>query len=155
MSTMHARLRPLVSLAATLTAVFSITACNPPPRDSFQQWVARDAWDAGCAEQAMIERWSAQNARWKIEGQTYVIDVDATFKLANACQSGLTLDGINVQDLLEKGGGAIHRSYKQFENVEFKKTVEMSKCEKNGKTGWSLPGKESTRCWTGPSLVEK
>ena len=42
-----------------------------------------------------------------------------------------------------------------IENVEFKKTVEMSKCQKNGKTGWSLPGKESTRCWTGPSLVEK
>jgi hypothetical protein len=154
MSTMHARLRTLAPIALTLAAL-GLTGCNPPPRDSYQQWVARDAWDSGCAEQGMIERWTVQNARWKIEGQVYVIDVDATFKLANACKSGLTLDGIDVKELLEKGGGAITRSYKQFENVEFKKTVEMSKCEKNGKTGWSLPGKESTRCWTGPSLLEK
>jgi hypothetical protein len=149
---MHPRIR--LSLCAALVTTSVLAGCNPPPRESFQQWVARDAWDPGCAEQAMIERWSVRDARWKIEGQTYAIDVDATFKLANACTSGLTLDGINVQELLERGGGAIRRSYKQFENVEFKKTVELSKCDKNGAAGWSLPGKESTRCWTGPSLVD-
>ncbi len=129
--------------------------CNTTPRDSFQQWVARDAWDQGCAEQAMIERWAVSNGKWKIEGQVYVADVDATFKLANACKSGVTLDGIDVKELLASGGGTLNRSYKQFQTVEFKKTVEMSKCQKAGKTGWSLPGKESARCWTGPSLVEK
>ena len=105
---MHPRIRALVCACFVTTAL--MMGCQPPPRDSFQQWVARDAWDPGCAEQAMIERWSVRDARWKIEGQTYSIDVDATFKLANACTSGLTLDGINVQELLEKGGGAIRRS---------------------------------------------
>lgn len=155
MTVMHPRLRHLAPLVLSLTAAFGVTGCNPPPRDSSQQWVARDAWDSGCAEQGIIERWKVGNARWKIEGEVFVVDVDATFKLVNACKSGLTLDGVDVKALLEKGGGAITRSYKQFENVDFKGTVEMSKCQKNGKTGWALPGKESTRCWTGPSLVEK
>jgi len=143
-----------LALVATLT-VLGLTACNPPPRESFQQWVARDAWDSGCAEQAMIERWSGGNPHWKIEGEVYVVDVDATFKLANACKSGIPLDGIDVKALLEQGGGTISRSYKQFEVVNFKKTVEMSKCKKDEKVGWALPGKESTRCWTGPSLLGK
>ncbi len=151
---MTPRLRP-IALFLVCAAGLGLSACNASPRDAYQQWVARDAWDQGCAEQAMIERWSVQNGHWKIEGQVYVADVDATFKLANACKSGLTLDGINVKELMESGGGTINRSYKQFQTVDFKKTVEMSKCQKAGKTGWALPGKESARCWTGPSLVEK
>jgi hypothetical protein len=153
MLSMLPRLRPLLSIVALLAVGVGVTGCNPPPRDSFQQWVARDSWDQGCAEQAMVERWVVKNARWKIEGEVFVVDIDATFKLANACQGGLSLGGINVKELLEKGGGSISRSYKQFETVEFKNTVEMSKCKKADKVGWALPGKESTRCWTGPSLL--
>ncbi len=102
----------------------------------------------------MVERWVASNPRWKIEGQVFVIDVDATFKLANACQSVLPSGNIDLQKIMEQGGGAIARTYKQFEVVEFKSTVEMSKCQKDGKAGWALPGKESGRCWTGPSLLK-
>lgn len=150
--------RPLARLVSTimlLAGVSAVTACNAAPRDSFQQWVARDAWDQGCAEQGMIEVWKAGNGRWKIEGEVYVVDVEATFKLANICTSGVPPQGIDLKALLEKGGGAIARSYKQFETVAFKQTVEMSKCKANDKTGWSLPGQESRRCWTGPTLLPK
>lgn len=155
MVSMLPRLRTFLNVAALLGCALAVSGCKPPPRDSFQQWVARDAWDQGCAEQAMIERWSVSNPHWKIEGEVYVVDVDATFKLANACQGGMSLGGINVKELLEKGGGSISRSYKQFETVEFKGTVEMSRCQKHDDAGWAIPGKENGRCWTGPSLVEK
>ena len=140
--------------AAVVVSVSALTGCNVAPRDSFQQWVARDAWDHSCAEQGMIEQWKADNGHWKIKGEVYVVDVEATIKLANACASGLPTQGVNVQELLEKGGGAIARSYKQFETVTFKKTVEMSKCKSADKTGWALPGQEGRRCWTGPTLLQ-
>ncbi|HEY1101074.1 MAG TPA: hypothetical protein VGF99_19200, partial [Myxococcota bacterium] len=107
------RTRPLarrLSLVAALVAVVGgLTACNAPPRDSFQQWVARDAWDQSCAEHGMIEQWKAENGRWKVEHEVYVVDVEATIKLANECSSGLPPQGIDVKALLEKGGGAVAR----------------------------------------------
>ncbi len=115
-------------------------ACGGSPRDSHAQWVARDAWDSTCAEQAIIERFTATNGRWKINNEVWAVDVDATFKLVNACKSGLPLVG---------------KEYKQFETAPYKATVEMSKCKKGNDAGWSLPGKESSRCWTGPTLVGK
>jgi hypothetical protein len=156
MSTMmRTRTARFVFTSFFVVAITALTGCNASPRDSFQQWVARDAWDQGCAEQGMVEQWKTQNGRWKTEGQVYVIDVEATIKLANACNSVLPNGGINVADLLAQGGGAVARSYKQFETVAFKKTVEMSKCKTADKDGWSLPGQESRRCWTGPSLLKQ
>src|SRR3954471_18015004 len=102
------------------------------------QWVARDAWDATCAEKAMVETWKADAGRWKIEGEVWVADVDATFRLTDDCQSGIPLVG---------------KKYKTLEKASFKGTVEMSKCKKDGQSGWALPGKEGSRCWTGPTLV--
>ncbi|MDP2344438.1 MAG: hypothetical protein Q8O67_26000 [Deltaproteobacteria bacterium] len=121
-------------------ALLALSGCGGTPRDSAVQWVARDAWDPTCAEAAIVERFVATNGRWKIEGQVWAVDVDATFKLVNKCSSGLPLIG---------------KEYKQFEAVPFKATVEMSKCKKGDDAGWSLPGKESSRCWTGPTLVAR
>lgn len=152
MVAMRARSLPLIVLS--LSGLVGLTACNAPPRDSFQQWVARDAWDQNCAEQGMVERWSTSNAHWKIKGEVYVFDVDATFKLANECKTNPAAN-VDLKALMAGGGGAIRMGYKQFETVTFKKTVEMSKCVREGATGWSLPGKESQRCWTGPTLLPK
>lgn len=121
-------------------AALSLTGCSGTPRDSFVQWVARDAWDSTCAEEAIVEKWVATNGRWKIPSEVWAVDVDATFKLVNKCSSGLPLVG---------------KEYKQFETVPFKGTVEMSKCKKADVDGWAIPGKESSRCWTGPTLVAK
>lgn len=126
-----------------ILAVLTLAACNGPPRESYAQWVARDAWDPTCAEQAIIETWSATNGRWKIPSEVWELDVDARFKLVNKCTSGLPLVG-NIL------GGKV---YNQFEVVPYKATVTMSKCKKDGDTGWALPGKESSRCWTGPTLL--
>jgi hypothetical protein len=115
-----------------------MAACGGPPRESYVQWVARDAWDPSCAEQAIIETWKQDNGRWKVKGEVWTVDVEAGFKLVNKCDSGLPLAG---------------KSYKQFEVVPFQGTIEMSKCKKDGDTGWALPGKESSRCWTGPTLL--
>ena len=82
----------------------------------------------------------ATNGHWKINDEVWSVDVDATFKLVNACTSGLPLVG---------------KAYKQFETVPFKGTVEMSKCKKGSDDGWAIPGKESSRCWTGPTLVAR
>jgi hypothetical protein len=121
---------PVLALAAS---------CGGPPRDAFQQYVARDVWDATCAEQAMVEKWSAKNGRWKIDGEVWVVDVDATFKMANECMSGLPVIGT---------------TYKQFQAIPFAQTIEMSRCKSPaGDGGWSVPGKESSRCWTGPTLL--
>jgi hypothetical protein len=125
------------ALAVSLVTL-GLAGCSGTPRDSFVQWVARDAWDPTCAEQGIVEKWVARNGHWKIPKQVWAVDVDATFKLVNTCQSGLPLVG---------------KEYKQFETVPFKGTVEMSKCKKGDKDGWSLPGKESSRCWTGPTLL--
>jgi hypothetical protein len=121
-------------------AIVVLSGCGSPPREALQQYVARDAWDATCAEQAMVEKWSAKNARWAIDAQLWVVDVDATFKMANACTSGLPVVG---------------QAYKQFQTIPFKKTVEMAKCtDAQGTSGWALPGRETTRCWTGPTLLQ-
>jgi hypothetical protein len=133
-------LRALRPLLGALALPCFLAACSGTPRDSFVQWVARDAWDPTCAEQGIIEKWVATNGKWKINNEVWSVDVDATFKLVNACESGLP---------------ALGKSYKQFEVVPFKATVEMSKCKKGDQEGWSLPGKESTRCWTGPTLLPK
>lgn len=117
-----------------------LAGCGGSPRDSYVQWVARDAWDPTCAEAAIVERFTATNGRWKIKEEVWAVDVDATFKLVNKCSSGLPLLG---------------KEYKQFEPVVFKQTVEMSKCKKGNDSGWALPGKESSRCWTGPTLLAK
>jgi hypothetical protein len=114
--------------------------CGGAPRESFVQWVARDQWDSTCAEQAIVETWTQKNGRWKVQGEVWQVDVNASFKLVNACQSGLPLVG---------------KQYKQFEVVAFNGTVEMSKCKKDGDTGWAMPGKEGSRCWTGPTLLGK
>ncbi len=126
------------SLPVLLVVTAALAACEGAPAQRNMQWVARDAWDATCAEKAMVETWLAKDPRWKIKGQVYLADVEAKFRLVDSCASGLPLVG---------------KSYKTLEVVPFKGTVEMSKCQKAGDTGWALPGKESTRCWTGPSLL--
>jgi hypothetical protein len=86
----------------------------------------------------MVETWKAENGRWKIKDSVYVVDVDALFRLTDDCQSGLPLVG---------------KQYKTIDKVAFKQTVEISKCKAGDKDGWALPGKEGSRCWTGPKLV--
>lgn len=114
-----------------------LAACHSAPRQSHVQWVARDAWNADCADKAIVERWVADNGHWKIKGEVWVVDVDATFKLGNDCKSGL-----------------LGKSFKAYESVSFQKDgLEMSRCKRDGEDGWSLPGKESERCWTGPTLL--
>jgi hypothetical protein len=139
MNSMRTRTPAIAALAFVSTLLAA--ACGGPPRDALQQYVARDAWDTTCAEQAMIEKWVAKNGRWKIEGEVWVVDVEATFKLANNCASGLPVVG---------------KSYKQFETVTFAQSVEMSRCKNPaGDVGWALPGKESSRCWAGPTLLTR
>lgn len=126
-------------LLAASSLVLLAAACDAPPRENFVQWVARDAWDATCAEKAMVEVWKVENKAWKVKGQVYTADVSATFRMVDDCQSGLPLVG---------------KQYKALEKVPFeKKGLELSACKKDGQDGWALPGKESTRCWTGPTLL--
>ena len=129
----------LTGAALAFPAVSLLSSgCSTSPRDQYVQWVARDAWDSTCAEQAIVESFKGENRRWKIENQVYLVDVTARFKLVNPCNSGLPIVG---------------KQYKQFETADFKQTVEMSSCAKGGEKGWSLTGKESSRCWTGPTLL--
>ncbi|MBI1947149.1 MAG: hypothetical protein HYS27_15745 [Deltaproteobacteria bacterium] len=134
----------LVSLFAVLGALSSLVAlagCGGAPREQHVQWVARDAWDPTCAEKAMIEMWQADNPRWKIKGEVYVVDVQAKFRLTDDCKSGLPLVG---------------KSYRSLEVASYQRqALEMSKCKKNGAVGWALPGNESSRCWTGPTLLKE
>lgn len=127
-----------LSLWLVAATLWGASACGGAPRESYVQWVSRDAWDSTCAEQAIVETWKQQNGHWKVDGEVWVVDVDARFKLINKCSSGLPLVG---------------KQYKQFEVVPFHATLELSKCKKDGDTGWALPGKESSRCWTGPTLL--
>lgn len=131
-------MRSGMNVIMALASVLAMAACEGKPIDRSQQWVARDAWDSTCAEKAMVETWSATNPRWEVQGEVYVVDVDAKFRMTDDCTSGLPLVG---------------KTYKTIDVVPFKGTVAMSKCKKDGQTGWSLKGKESTRCWTGPSLA--
>ena len=130
----------LSSALLLASIVVGASACDSTPRESYMQWVARDAWDSTCAEQAIVETFKVDNKHWKIPSEVYAADIEAHFKLVNACNSGLPLVG---------------KQYKQFESVGFKGTVEMSHCKKDGVDGWAMPGKESSRCWTGPTLVGK
>ncbi|MBM4282888.1 MAG: hypothetical protein FJ137_19770 [Deltaproteobacteria bacterium] len=133
------RTRTLLVRCVTFAAALLVVGCGVPPRDSFQQYVARDAWDPTCAEQAMIERWTTTNPRWAVEGRVWAVDVQATFKMANECTSKLP-------------AGLV---YKQFQTVPFTATVAMASCkDAAGSAGWSLPGRESTRCWTGATLLK-
>ncbi len=127
-------------VAASTLAALLLVACDAAPSQQHMQWVARDAWDATCAEQGIVEQWKVQNGAWKIKGEVWATDVEATFKLVNACTSGLPLVG---------------KSYKQFETVKFQKRVEMSHCKAGASSGWALPGKEGSRCWTGPTLAPR
>ena len=128
------------SVVASALGVLALGGCGGPPRDALQQYVARDAWDATCAEQAMVEKWSVKDGHWKVDDEVWVVDVDATFKMANACTSGLPVVG---------------QAYKQFQAIPFQKTVEMAKCkDAQGTSGWALPGREGSRCWTGPTLLK-
>jgi hypothetical protein len=129
----------ILAVMATSFVAVSLSACSGTPLQQSVQWVARDAWDSTCAEQAIVEMWKANNGRWKVQGEVWAVDVEATFKLMNKCESGLPLVG---------------KSYKQFETVQFKQPIEMSKCKKGSDSGWALPGKESSRCWTGPTLLQ-
>src|SRR5688572_15612310 len=108
-------MRNPLNITGLLAAVAVAAGCGGPPRESFVQWVARDAWDPTCAEQAIIEQWKQSNGNWKIKDSVWTIDVEAKFKLVNTCKSGLPLVG---------------KDYKQFEVVPFVGKVEMSKCKK-------------------------
>lgn len=128
------------SLGAAALAL-SLAGCGGAPREQHMQWVARDAWDPTCAEKAMVETWKAENPRWKIKGEVYVVDVEAKFRLSDDCKSGLPLLG---------------KSYKSLEVATYKSQgLEMSRCKKDGAVGWALPGNESSRCWTGPTLLKQ
>ncbi len=126
------------STARALSLLFALTAltvvvsgCNPKPRSEHVQWVARDAWNAKCAQFGIIERFKQENLSWVEPGKRAKVDVDATFKLGNDCE-GL----------------------KAYSSYEFKLAgLELVKCSAGGEDGWALPGKEATRCWTGPRLL--
>lgn len=133
--------RSLNLVAAAAAVVVVGVGCGGAPRDQHIQWVARDAWDSSCAEKAMIETWKTTNPRWKIKGEVYVVDVEAKFRLTDDCKSGLPLVG---------------RTYKSIDVVNYKRdALEMSRCKKDGAVGWALPGNESSRCWTGPTLLQQ
>lgn len=123
--------RLLLAIALALTAT-ALLGCESRPDDSFVQWVARDAWNAECAEKGIVERFKRENMTWVTKGKHAKVDVDGTFKLASDCGE--------------------HKAYQSF---EFKRQgLELVRCEASGKKGWSLPGNETTRCWTGPKLLE-
>ncbi len=137
---MHKLMSVGAAVGATLFVV-ALTGCSGAPREQHMQWVARDAWDPTCAEKAMVEMWKEENPRWKIKGEVYVIDVEAKFRLTDDCKSGLPLVG---------------KSYRSLEVASFKtQGLEMSRCKRDGVVGWALPGNESSRCWTGPTLLKQ
>jgi hypothetical protein len=123
----------VVTILLVLCALVPLAGCQQGPRNQFIHWVARDAWDPGCAHAAIIEKWQDNNRQWAERYTRYTLDVDATFKLVNPCATG-------------KNG----KTYQQFETVSFKVSqLEMVKCEtSDGTEGWSTPG---GRCLTGPN----
>ncbi len=126
-------------LASTaVIAALAATGCSGEPDKHHLQFVARDAWNKNCASKATVEKFEATNKKWKIKDQVFTADVKATFKLIDDCK-GLPLVG---------------KSYKAFESADFeKKGLELSACKAEGEKGWSLPGKEGSRCFTGPTSV--
>jgi hypothetical protein len=120
--------------SAVALAALVLSACGAKPRAQNVQWVARDAWNSSCAELAIVEVWKAGELKWKEKGESLTVDVDAKFKLTNDCDAG----------------GATLKAYTSF---PFKQTIEMHRCEVEGKSGWSLPGMQKTRCWAGPKPV--
>jgi hypothetical protein len=143
-----------------LLCCLGLLACEGRPNKRHVEWVARDAWDSDCAEQAIIEKFKTANPKWKVKGEVWQVDVEATFKLVNECTSKSALsDPKKLADgLKELAKGETKKitghTYKQFESLDFaKKPLEMSRCKVNGEDGWSLPGQEGERCWVGPKLV--
>ncbi len=119
----------------SILVVAGVTGCDAAPRNAAVEWVTRDAWDVGCAHAATVETFKVNERGWKVKGEVYSVDVDATFKLINPCDTG--------------AGG---KSYKQFESVKFsQKDIEMVLCEREGVKGWALQGMADSRCWTGPT----
>jgi hypothetical protein len=134
------RLQRRAPVGLVVGVALLLPACGGPPRDALQQYVTRDAWDATCAESAMIEKWVVKDGHWKTEGDRWVMLVDATFKMANECTSKLP---------------SSTKTYKQFETVTFAGAVEMAKCkDPQGNSGWAVPGREASRCWSGPTLLK-
>lgn len=128
---MQSRIRKLGGVVAAACALAVVSGCNPMPRQEHVQWVTRDAWNAKCAEVAMVERWKHENLTWVEKGVRAKVDVSATFKLGNDCE-GL----------------------KAYQSFDFEtKGLELVKCSSGGESGWALPGKEADRCWTGPRLL--
>ncbi|MCP4502257.1 MAG: hypothetical protein GY822_20055 [Deltaproteobacteria bacterium] len=126
----------LVALVVVVLPLLS--ACSGEPGKTYIEWVARDAWSQNCARKAAVETFEMEKKGWKVKDQIFLVDVKATYKLIDDC----------------KGFPLIGKSYKASESVKFeKKGLEMSKCKLDGKDGWSIPGKESKRCWTGPTSV--
>jgi hypothetical protein len=127
-------LRTLFGLAAL---VASGAACDAAPRDRHIQWVARDAWNPGCADKAIIERWVQTNGAWKEKGKVWRVDIDATFKLGNDCEG----EGENA-------------TIPAYQSIDFKRNgLELVPCKSGDEEGWALPGQEGARCWTRPKLV--
>jgi hypothetical protein len=126
-------MRRITLLLAVASVTLGLSACETKPRESYVQWVARDAWNPQCADQAMVEVWKASNPEWKEKGKSVTVDVDATFKLGNDCEVK----------------GAKLEAYKSF---QFKQSIEMVKCTAAGKDGWALAATPD-RCWTGPKLT--
>jgi len=117
-----------LAVAATLAA-----GCNTSPPQTHLEWVARDAWDVGCAHAATVERFTIVKKGFVPESEVYRVDIDAAFKLINPCTTS--------------SRGA---PYKQFESVPFVGTAKMVRCESDGKKGWALEGR-ADRCWSGPT----
>ncbi len=131
--------RPRLLIGSLVVATLALgVGCSGEPKKHHLQFVARDAWSQNCASKATVEKFEVTNKKWKVKGELFVADVKATFKLVDDCK-GLPLIG---------------KSYKAFESADFeKKGLELSKCKLDGDDGWSLPTKESSRCFTGPTSV--
>lgn len=122
---------------ATGAFLVGLVACEATPRDSHVQWVARDAWDSSCADKAIVERWVQSGGHWQEQGKVWVVDVDATFKLGNDCQSSTAA-----------------LAFSAYQSVTFQRQgLAMTPCTRDGEAGWALLGQEQDRCWTGPSLT--
>ena len=132
-------IREVFRAATALVLVASSAGCAFPPRDAEVQWVARDAWDRGCASQAIFEKLKISDRGWKDRGAgIYTVSVEATVKMVNPCHSDVT-----------------GKSYAQFESVEFSfDHLAMKKCKQGGDDGWMLD-QPTARCITGPAPAGK
>lgn len=124
-------MRPLIFVC--FTSLFMLTGCDKPPKRSSIQWIARDAWDSGCAHAAIVEKFAIKSKGWKEKGKLYAADVTATFKLVNPCETGTN-----------------GRTYKQFATADFAAPdLVLAPCTDGGAEGWArVP---DGRCITGAS----